>query len=606
MVAVRDAAERSSVNGRHDAVAAAVLALLGIGIRLAFVEAFPAQALSDSIKLIAFGRVFRDQGLLPSTNYWTDFNPGLPIILSVLYRFFPDGSAVVARTATTVVAGLVGLIPFLLWRRVLPFGWRLCAGLLLALWPGQVFFSGIVVQDNWVLLPGIALCALAVRVLRDQTNVGQPVAAGLLFGAAVAIRQEMILALLPPLLAAGVPRAHSRLRSSSLVRMSLAAGIPILLLASQRYAATGRFTIATEHGGMAFLGTFAPGSFKDGWTNPRDFIASIEPTLFADPIRLRTASYRLAWEEAKRHPGFHTVRIAAMVPYLALVADAENLYRAISWRGGLPEGLQPRAERFRRTWDPLLKVELAVIQGLFLATLMLGVWRRDSAILVIAAAVALKVLVHVLMSPMSRLVLPAIAFELLAIPLGGAALGEVSPRRRKILAVVAGGVPILLLTLVPSVQRAIEAVQLSEPRVSQFSLEIPGRGSVTCTLDAGALLCLNPGEARLETRSDPGDAARAVCTLPPLDPGEPLTLRLRDNYSPGGLPGRMIARVFVDGRQILRYDLAAKPGSGWLEIPLVAPDRPPPSTVTVEEVAINPDPGLAWGPACPLDFAFRR
>jgi hypothetical protein len=606
MVAVRDAAEPFSANGRQDALTAAILALLGIGIRLAFVRAFPSLPVSDTIRIIAFGRVFSDQGLFPSTNYWTDFNPGLPMILAVLDRLFPGGANVVAQTATAVVSGLVGLIPFLLWRRVLPFGWRLCAGLLLTLWPGQVFFSGIVVQDNWVLLPAVALCALAGRVLHGQANVGRPVVAGLLFAAAVAIRQEMILALLPPLLAASLPRANPRLRSSCLLKMSLAAGIPILLLAGQRYVATGRFTIATEHAGMALLGTFTPGSSTDGWMNPRDFISNVEPTLFANPIRMRTAGYRLAWEEAKRHPGFHIMRIAATVPYLALYSDADNLYRAIAWPLGLPERDRPRAAQFRITWDPLLKVELAVIQGLFLASLMLGVWRRDSAILVIAAAIALKILVHALISPVSRLVLPAIAFELLVIPLAGAALGEVSPGRRRILAAVAGLVPILLLALLPSVQRALQAVALAEPKVSRFSLEIPGRGAVSCVLETGALTCLDPKEARLETRSDPGDAARAACTLPTLDPGEPLTLRLRDNYSPGGLPGRMIARVFVDGRQILRYDLAAKPGSGWLEIPLVAPDRPPPSTVTVEEVAINPEPGMAWGPACPLDFAFRR
>src|SRR5262245_40744596 len=129
MAVVRKSAGRSSANRWRDAAAAAILAFLGIELRLAFVEAFPAQAVSDTLKLVAFGRVFRDQGLIPATNYWTDFNPGLPMILSLLDRFFPDDPAVVGRTATAVAMGLIGLIPFFLWRPVLPFGWRLCAGL---------------------------------------------------------------------------------------------------------------------------------------------------------------------------------------------------------------------------------------------------------------------------------------------------------------------------------------------------------------------------------------------------------------------------------------------------------------------------------------------
>ena len=158
----------------------------------------------------------------------------------------------------------------------------------------------------------------------------------------------------------------------------------------------------------------------------------------------------------------------------------------------------------------------------------------------------------------------------------------------------------------PPIARSIMAVHLPEPKISRFSLAIDGGGSADCTLASGALLCLDPGEARLETGSDPGDSARAVCRLPRLEFGEPAILRLRDAYSPGGWPDRMIARVFVDGRQILRRDLAGEPGSGWFEVPLHAPDEPVPSVVTVEEVAINPDPGMFWGPSCPLDFAFRR
>ncbi len=603
---VREAAGFGGESGRKNAMAAAAIVLLGVATRVAFVRRFPVYPVSDSINLVAFGRAFSERGLLAPSNHWTEFNPGLPMILAALDRIFPYDPAPLARAATAVALGLLGLIPFLLWRGVLRFGWRLCAGLILALWPGQVFFSGIVVQDNWVLLPGVALCALAVRRLRIEPEGGRPIAAGLLFVAALAIRQEMVVVLLPPLLAAsGVTRASPR-RRSRLWRMSLTVSVLVLLLAGQRYAATGRFTIATEHAGLALLGAFVPGSFTEGWFNPRSHIAQVEPTLFADPIRLRTASYRLVWEEVRRHPVFHLARLAATVPHLALVSDAQNLARVTSWPRGLPPEIQPRAQSFRRNWDPILRLELALIQGLFLATVILAIGKRDAGILVITAAILLKVGIHVVLAPMSRLMVPAIAFEILVIPLGAAAFAELPRKRQGILLGVAAVVPMLLLAVMPSVQGAILSVPLAEPRLSRFSLAIDGGGVAECALEAGTIVCLDPREARLETGSDPGDAARAVCRLPPLAPGEPMILRLKDTYSPGGWPDRMIARVKVDGRQILRRDLAAAPGGGWIEVPLHASDEPPPSVVAIEEVAVNPDAGAYWGPSCPLDFAFRR
>jgi len=159
-------------------------------------------------------------------------------VLSVLFRVFPGGEITVARTATAVATGLVPLLPWLLWRGVVRRRIRLLAGAMLALWPGGIFFSGAIAQDNWVLLPAIALASLAVRRLCDPLDDGHPVASGLLLGFAIAIRQEMALVLLPAALAAGASRRSWRRKAPALAMVFVAF---LLLLAAQRLAATGRF-----------------------------------------------------------------------------------------------------------------------------------------------------------------------------------------------------------------------------------------------------------------------------------------------------------------------------------------------------------------------------
>jgi hypothetical protein len=141
------------------------LLLLGLGIRVAFVTAFPTVPVSDFRGLVAFAQAFGDGTWITQGRPWELFSPGLPLALAPLLRLSPWPADDTARLATAIVCGLLPLLPFLLWRRVLPLGARAAAGFLLALWPGQVIFSGVVAQDDWVLLPTVALGALMVRAL---------------------------------------------------------------------------------------------------------------------------------------------------------------------------------------------------------------------------------------------------------------------------------------------------------------------------------------------------------------------------------------------------------------------------------------------------------
>ena len=149
---------------------------------------FPVRPVSDFEGLVALARLMRDVSWTAPSWRWIYFSPGLPLTLSLVLRLFPGPPEDVARLATAVVCGLVPLLPFALWRGVVSFRVRLLAGVLLALWPGQVFFSGVVAQDNWVLPPTVALACLAARALLAGGR-GRPVLAGLLYALAAAMRQ---------------------------------------------------------------------------------------------------------------------------------------------------------------------------------------------------------------------------------------------------------------------------------------------------------------------------------------------------------------------------------------------------------------------------------
>jgi hypothetical protein len=600
--------------GRREWLFALLLAATGVGARLAFVSLFPTRAISDFHALIEFGLRFRDAGLAPSGWHWNQFNPGLPMLLSVLFRLFPDDPDSVARIATAGVTGLLPLLPFLLWRGRLAFAWRLLAGGLLALWPGQICFAGVVAQDNWVLPPAIALACLAVaRWIAPsgspaRAGKGHPIAAGLLLAAATAIRQEMLVVLLPFAVAVALPLGVREAWRRNALRFLLAAGLPLLALATQRYAATERFALTTQHGGLGLLGSYVPGASAAGWIEPRSFVASVDPASLEVPGRMASEAGALAWKEARRRPGFHVQRLAAAAMRLLVSSDAENLFWSILGPEVLPASKRGWADRIGGRAISVMTLELAVIQGLFAAALVLAVRRRDTAILLLAGAVLLKLLVHLAIVAMGRMMVPVIALELLSIALAARWLALETAARRVVLAVLVGAWASVLLVLTPALSRRVARLDIDIRRTYRFPLqvnELPGR-LVRCTAEGGRLLTLAPARARIQffdADPAPGQSVRVRCRIPPLTPGESLSLAFEDAYAPGGYPDRVVERVELDGRELLRYDLAAQPGSGWISVPI--PGARAPRTLLLELVAVRPDPGWSWGTAAATTFEFR-
>ena len=96
---------------RREVLGGAVLALLGVGLRMAFCAAFPTDPVSDFRGLVLFGVRLRDEGLAVPGWHWVQFNSGLPLLFSALFRVFPHGVGAVARVATATATGLAGLLP---------------------------------------------------------------------------------------------------------------------------------------------------------------------------------------------------------------------------------------------------------------------------------------------------------------------------------------------------------------------------------------------------------------------------------------------------------------------------------------------------------------
>jgi hypothetical protein len=599
---------RQDEDPRWEWLGLAVLLAAGLLSRIAFVTLFPTRPVSDFRALVDFALRMRDQSLVTGGFYWDLLSPGLPVTLSLLLRLFPASPDTAARLATAVATGLLPGLPYLLWRGVQPRWVRLLAGGLLALWPGQILFSSVVAQDNWVLLPAVALGALAVRSVAGRR--GHPVAAGLLYALGVAFRQEMLVALVPLMLAAALGvRGTSPWRwRRALLVCALTFSGPLLLLALQRQAASGRFALTTRHGGLSLLGSYIPGSTADGWADPIPYIAAVQPALLEDLEQVRLQAGRLAWRAALARPRFHAERIAAFTLDSTVGSEEANLVWSLSSPDLFPPADQPRALALAHAAGRDLRIEMAILLALFLTAALLA-W-RDPAVWALCATIALKVGIHAVAVLQGRFFLVITALQILVIALGAREAARRASLRAP--AAILAGSALLATGVFLVAPRAVAAVRARDviPQYTyRFSLS-PGLGApraLDCTVRQGLLTAVSQTSATLETfhvDPAPGEVAAADCTARPS--ASLLVLRVLDPYAPGGLPERMVQRVLVDGREVFGHDVAAEPGTGWAEVPLGVPVPGKAMTVRIELLAVRPDPGAAWGRATATAFELGR
>jgi hypothetical protein len=338
--------------------------------------------------------------------------------------------------------------------------------------------------------------------------------------------------------------------------------------------------------------------------------------LLRDRIALLSQASHLAVQEALRRPGFHAARIVTSVLDLATEGEAASLLWSVADPAVLPEALRERGAALARRFMRPLRFEMAAIQGLFLAALIVAIRRRNTAILALASAVLLKYGLHAFTVAQGggRYFFVATAWELLAIALAAyeiAATALPGGRRLAMGALGAGAAFTLgLFLFAPLLGALVRSHDVEPQRTYRFQLEPPGGGAdLACTVNRGLLVSLRvdwrqPLAVIRTLQRDPaaGDQAVAVCELAGRGEPRPLILQVLDSYAPGGLGGRMIQRIELDGVEVFSHDIAEAPGSGWGNIPLGNVGMGTRRKVVIEVKAIRPDPGANWGDAAQTTF----
>jgi hypothetical protein len=591
---------------RKELLAALSLALAALGARVGFVAAFPTRHVSDFLTALVFAKAFARDGFATGFGGWQYLNPGLPLGLSLVLRVVPGDAAEIARYSTAAVTGLSALCPFVLWRGVVGFRARVAASSLLALWPGHVVWSGVTSQDNWLLLPLIALASLATRVLIGG-RPGWPVASALLWAAGGLVRQEMLVVSAPLALAgAGVFGASSRC-GRALGRGALAAMLVLLAGAGLRWAGSGRFSLTTEHLGLAVLGAYGPGAASAYWSFPRAAGAALAPELVHNRRALQERALELGVREALRRPGHHAVRVFSAIVNCQSRSDSNGLQWALG-TDVLPDSHRSRAAALL-TWMPRAEYATIALFGAYIGVVVLAMWRRAWPLLLIAGVVLFKAVIHGLVVAQPRYFVPATALVLLSCGLATDPSGR-RPTRRQWTTALALGV-IAAVGLRTAGQRA-EAYLLRHVEQPLYRFELLATSvaaKLSCVVRKGILVDVTERDATIRTLHidpDPGEAAVAECRAISLQGTQPLVFEFDDSYGPGSLPGRILVSVHVQGREVLTHDLAAVSGSGSHQVSLGL--SPPGASTSVElrVKAESPDHGWAWGIASATRFRLAR
>ena len=573
------------------------LALAALVPRLAFVHAFPARQFQDFQVQVNFALAYLERPFASGYMGWSMFSPGLPLFLALVLRLVPGPPEEVARYTMAVTTALTALLPFLLWRGILGLPARVTASLLLALWPGHVVFSGVVAQDNGVLPPAIALAALAARSLIRREEA-YPIASALLFCAAVAVRGEMLLVLLPLLVpASGLLRPPRQWPAARVAVAGATLALSLFTLGVLRWAGSGQFGLTPPHSGYTAVGAYVPGAGVS-WAVPKTYFAATAPELMESESEMLRAGWRVVRQEIRRRPRFHAVRAFASATTSVLRSDVDGLWWSIGFGGAVPDSERPRVVRFiARVQGPVSRSSVVAL-SLWAGAVILALRWRNWPILAISASMALKIAVHGLLAVQTRYFVVVMAFALLTIAL---AVEEV-PRRPPGWSLFALFTGFALVLGVRALAGKAEAWVLDneEQLTYHFTLRDPARSArLDCEVREGLVALLWAHQARaairlLHIEPKAGESVTADCQARASRPA-PVELGVTDAYLEGGFPGRLLQTVTVDGEERLRSDVAAEAGRSRGAVPLGIRQRGERRHVVVRTTAVHPARGFRWG-----------
>ena len=395
-----------------------MILIIGLFSRLLFIRSFPTTPISDFLSLLDFAILFRNDWLAKNAWQWHYFSPGLSLILSFLMEFIPKSPETIGRWATAISTGLVPLIPYLLWKDVFHLRTRVFASLLLAVWPGQILFSSVVAQDNWIIFPTLTVVVLAVRNLVVKNQHGFPISAALFYAATVAIRQEMLIVLMPATIIA-IMSIGAKNRVRNLLIGALIVSIVFIALILQRGEATGRYTLKTEHLGWSLLGAYIPGAGM-GWIDPHQYMEAARPELMKNgdlSHKLDREALSLSWHEFSNRPAFHLIRIFGSTLTNIFEMDTQIIWWSLGSEGVLPYQYHEDAVALMKTFFPILKYYPVIANILFASSLFFALSQHYllKSITPILATIAIKVGIHAVIVSQPRYFLIVVALEMLVI-----------------------------------------------------------------------------------------------------------------------------------------------------------------------------------------------
>lgn len=567
------------------------LVLAGVLLRAGLAATYPPVPVSDFKRVVDFAADIAQHGPFVDVWHWTLLSAGTSTLLSPFIALLPGDRESVALVVTMLAMCAVPLIPLLMLRGTIPDAALALVTCVIALHPALILFSGVVAQDNWVQLPAVALTCLAMRNCLRSTK-GSPILAAILWGLCIFIRQEMLLALLPLAVASAIPACRSR--SRRLAIFALAAACMLALIGGQRYLATGRFAITSEHAGASLLGSYIPGS-GFGWIPFESYVATVAPDLADNPDRLAREAGRLVREEVRKRPWFHIKRRIGALVHAATGADGTLAYWSLSSQAQ-HETRSAGAARLARWMGPWVQAGMILTHALFAAAMLVAMWSRNRPLLILGLAIALKLGIHLVFPSQARFLLAIIPME--AIAAGIAIAVAWSNTRAMFAAGLAAAAAGCALTLLASASREWQAeLARSDPPVPMSRATLRSNHTLTrCRLLSGRLVDSSASSVSIMVSHpdpDPGDTARISCRVTSRSPGI-LRLEVNDPYAPGGFPDRMRQVVRIDDAVVYQHDIADKAGSGWWGISL-PPARDSGFEVSVE--ALRPDRGPAWGSA---------
>jgi len=227
------------------------IAILGLVLRLGYVLAYPQYpfGLADDVSYSDIARsVVAGGGFAQAQIPEVSFGPVYPAFLALIYLVFGHDLTAV-RVVQALLSGVVVLILYGLVEELLGHRVARWSAWLTALYPGFIFYSGIVLTETLTMFLLVLLAWWLKRAIQSASLVTWA-GAGIVMGVNVLHRQEMLLLFAAYLAFVLFYGRHEALLRKVAVFL-LASVLVIGVWTTRNYVTFGRWILVTVHGGDA-------------------------------------------------------------------------------------------------------------------------------------------------------------------------------------------------------------------------------------------------------------------------------------------------------------------------------------------------------------------